>query len=228
MPDGMRGRNLLRHRSLDGSRRYLDACTLFRCDELRKLFTTSFAEQVSAHDPSASKLAQLDAPAPDWLASIQRLDIENYLPLDILTKVDRMSMAHSIESRVPLLDHKLVEFAATLPLHLRLQSGVTKYIFKRAMDGILPAAILHRAKKGFAVPLGYWFRGHLREYAHDILLGQKTKSQGMLNTAYLERLLSQNANGREVDLHLWTAMSFQLWINRFLVRQSPGIGIEAA
>ena len=87
-----------------------------------------------------------------WLSSLQYMDIKNYLPNDILTKVDRMSMAHSIEARVPLLDHKLVEFAATIPPEMKLKGKTTKYIFKKAMEGILPNEILYRPKRGFADP----------------------------------------------------------------------------
>ena len=89
-----------------------------------------------------------------WLSALQYMDLKNYLPNDILTKVDRMSMAHSIEARVPLLDHKLVEFAATIPPELKLKGKTTKYIFKKAMEGILTDDILYRPKRGFAIPLG--------------------------------------------------------------------------
>src|SRR4029079_16340609 len=92
-----------------------------------------------------------------WLSSAQDMDLDGYLPLDILTKVDRMSMAHSLEARVPLLDHELVEFAATIPPELQLRHGTKKYLFKRALRGILPDAIIDRPKQGFAVPLGRWF-----------------------------------------------------------------------
>ena len=106
----------------------------------------------------------------DWLAAAQYDDINRYLPLDILTKVDRMTMAHSIEARPPLLDHKLVEFAATIPARFRLQDGTTKYLFKKAMRGILPDSIIDRPKHGFAVPLARWFRGELAGFARDVLL----------------------------------------------------------
>ena len=99
-------------------------------------------------DPALRQLA-----ADDWLSGLQYLDFQNYLPLDILTKVDRMSMAHSIESRPTLLDHRLVEFAATIPVSMRLRGTTTKYLFKQAMRGILPDAIIDRRKHGFAVPL---------------------------------------------------------------------------
>lgn len=117
MPDGMRGRRFLRHLALDGPRRYLDASTLFPADDMRRLFQAGAFEQVSRHDPSqTSLLCHTDS---DWLAAVQYRDLHRYLPLDILTKVDRMTMAHSIEARPPLLDHRLVEFAATVPARFR-------------------------------------------------------------------------------------------------------------
>ena len=133
----------------------------------------------------------------NWLSNLQRLDVKNYLPLDILTKVDRMSMAHSIETRVPLLDHKLVEFAATIPPEMNLRGGTTKYVLKQAMRGILPDGIIDRPKHGFAVPLGYWFRGKLGAYVRDLLLGESAVRRGFFNGRYIEDLVAQHERGRE-------------------------------
>jgi asparagine synthase (glutamine-hydrolysing) len=144
--------------------------------------------------------------------------MNNYLPLDILTKVDRMSMAHSIETRVPLLDHKLVEFSATIPPEMNLRGGTTKYILKRAMKGILPEQIIHRPKQGFAVPLKYWFRGKLGNYVRDLLLGESAVRRGIFNRPYIEGLVAQHERGRNLDLQLWTLMSFELWARTFLDR----------
>ena len=171
MPDGMRGRNFLRHMSLAGAERYLDACTLFRRDDMKKLFRPDVFELLAPYEPWRAKAACMESGDGNWLSDLQRLDVKNYLPLDILTKVDRMSMAHSIETRVPLLDHKLVEFAATIPPEMNLRDGTTKYVLKQAMRGILPDGIIDRPKHGFAVPLGYWFRGKLGAYVRDLLLG---------------------------------------------------------
>jgi len=144
--------------------------------------------------------------------------MKNYLPLDILTKVDRMSMAHSIETRVPLLDHKLVEFAATIPPEMNLQGGTTKYILKRAMRGILPDSIVDRPKRGFAVPLGYWFRGKLSAYVRDLLLGDNSPRRGFFNGRYIKKLVARHERGENLDLHLWTLISFELWSRAFLDR----------
>jgi len=152
----------------------------------------------------------------DALSRLQDLDLRTYLPGDILTKVDRMSMAHSLETRVPLLDHKLVEFAATIPPRFRLRGGTTKYIFKRAMRGILPDEIIDRPKHGFAVPLGRWFRGRLRSVVQDLLLSERCRARGIFNARYIEHLLLMQERGRDLDFQLWTLMSFELWCRRFL------------
>jgi asparagine synthase (glutamine-hydrolysing) len=216
MPHGMRGRRFLRHLALDGPGRYLDASTLFHADEMPSLFQRDALAHVARHDPLASGLRDLGHAQHDWLSAVQYRDLHHYLPLDILTKVDRMTMAHSLEARPPLLDHRLVEFAATIPARLRLRGGTTKYLFKQAMRGILPDGIIDRPKHGFAVPLALWFRGELAGFARDLLLSDTCRRRGIFNLPYLERLLSLNARGRNLDLQLWTALSFEMWCRRFL------------
>ncbi len=216
LPPGARGRNYLHHHSLEGDQRYLDACTLFRSDELRRLLTTDAAAHVADHQPWLSKAAFMESSGGHWLSRIQALDIRNYLPMDILTKVDRMSMAHSIETRVPLLDHKLVEFAATIPPEMNLKDGVTKNILKRAMRGVLPDEIIDRPKRGFAVPLQYWFRGRLGPYVRDLLLGESGRSRGLFNPRYVESLVERNDKGQNLDLQLWALISFEVWAKTFI------------
>ena len=134
-------------------------------------------------------------------------------------------MAHSIESRVPLLDHKVVEFAATIPPDLLIHDGVTKHVFKRAMRGLLPETILERPKHGFAVPLGRWFRGRLGGFLRDLLLSEASRRRGILEPAYVERLIAWHDKGRALDFQLWTLISFELWCRRFLdVRPVPPAG----
>ena len=216
MPDGMKGRRFLQHLALDGPRRYLDASTLFQAAQLRHLLRDDVFDEMSRHDPWTASLAALQPKGDDWLAAVQYSDLEGYLPLDILTKVDRMTMAHSIEARPPLLDHKLVEFAATVPAHIRMRGGTTKHLLKRAMRGILPDRIIDRPKRGFAVPLAQWFRNELSVFTRDVLLSASCRQRGIFNAAYLERLLRQHARGRNLDLQLWTILSFELWCRRFL------------
>ena len=228
MPAGMRGRNFLRHKALAGAERYLDSCTLFRRDDLKKLFQPDAFELLAPYEPWRPKAASMGSGNSNWLSGLQRLDVKNYLPLDILTKVDRMSMAHSIETRVPLLDHKLVEFAATIPPEMNLRDGTTKYVLKQAMRGILPDGIIDRPKHGFAVPLGYWFRGKLGAYVRDLLLGESARRRGLFNSRYIEGLVAQHERGRNLDLQLWTLISFELWARVFLDRKACGQARAAA
>jgi asparagine synthase (glutamine-hydrolysing) len=216
MPEGMRGRRFLRHLALDGAERYLDASMMFRADELRKLFQPDAYAHLGRHDPRGHALSHLGGFGSDWMSAIQYCDIHTYLPLDILTKVDRMSMAHSIEARPPLLDHKLVEFAARIPARLKLRDGTTKYLLKRAMRGIVANDIIDRQKHGFAVPLAKWFRGELSNFARDLLFSQRSRERGLFNEIYIERLLQLHQRGRDIDLQLWTLLSLELWCRRVL------------
>ena len=212
----MRGRNLLRHLSLAGAGRYLDASTLFRIEDQRRLLVPEVHERLFAEDPWRAQREVLARAGGHWRSALQQLDLGSYLPLDILTKVDRMSMAHSIEARVPLLDHRLVEFAATIPPELTVRRGVRKHVFKRALEGILPGEILGRPKQGFAVPLGSWFRGRLDGFARDLLLSGRSRSRGILSLPAIEALLDRHRAGRPLDLHLWTLISLELWCRAYL------------
>lgn len=216
LPEGAKGRNFLRHFSLSGTQRYLDAVTLFRVDQRQRLFAGDAAQMILATDPWREAGAFFSGRGEDWLSALQHWDLKSYLPLDILTKVDRMSMAHSLEARVPLLDHKLVEFAATIPPEFRLRDGESKSIFKRAMRGILPDEIIDRPKHGFAVPLGAWFRGKLTGFVHDLLLSETSRQRGIFSPGYIEQLLAMHRRGRQYDLHLWTMICFELWCRAFL------------
>ena len=211
MPHGMKGRRFLRHLALSGADRYLDAQSLFHADEMPSLFQREAFEQIV--EPAQAGPHTI---GDDWLADIQYRDLHHYLPLDILTKVDRMTMAHSLEARPPLLDHKLVEFAATIPARYRLNGGTTKYLFKQAMRGVLPDSIIDRQKHGFAVPIARWFRGELAGFARDVLLSDTCRQRGILDVRFVEKLLQLNAQGRDLDLQLWTALSFEMWCRRFL------------
>ena len=234
LPDGARGKRFLQHIGLDGSRRYLDSVAFLRRDDLRRLFRADAFDHLAGHDPIGAAEASLRSGA-DWLDAIQHFDLTNYLPQDVLTKVDRMTMAHSVEARPPLLDHKLIEFAATIPARFRLRDGTTKYLFKQAMRGLLPDRIIDRPKQGFAVPLARWLRGDLAAFAKDILLSDRAATRGLFDLRYVETLLRLNDQGRNLDLQLWTMLSFELWCRRFLDQRvavparvhTPAVGVMA-
>jgi asparagine synthase (glutamine-hydrolysing) len=178
--------------------------------------TRTAGDAVGAYDAAHSRLERLQNSTDHWLSTIQDLDMRHYLPLDILTKVDRMSMAHSLESRVPLLDHPFVEFAATIPPDLKLHQGKTKYAFVQALRGWVPDAVLDRPKKGFGVPLGTWFRGSLKPMVRELLLSESVRRRGVLEPSFLERLVARHDSGRPMELQLWTLMSLELWCRTFL------------
>jgi asparagine synthase (glutamine-hydrolysing) len=217
LPEGTKGRNLLQHYGLSGRARYLDAQLAFRPDQQRRLFRPEAAEQLRHQEAWRAADALLGrVRGDDWLGALQYFDLHHYLPLDILTKVDRMSMAHSLEARVPLLDHALVEFAATVPAEYRLRDGRGKYLFKRALRGLLPDEVLERPKRGFALPLGHWFRGGLGPYLRDQLLSPRARARGFFKADYVERLITLHEAGRRLDMKLWTLLSFELWCQTFL------------
>jgi len=222
MPEGMRGRRFLRHLALDGPRRYLDASTLFPAEAQSQLFAPDVLNAMAGYDPSSTALQHLTR-SDDWTTAAQYCDLHGYLPLDILTKVDRMTMAHSLEARPPLLDHALVEFAATIPTRYRLRpDGTTKYLFKQALRGLLPDAIIDRRKQGFAVPLDRWLRGPLAGYAREVLTSAVCRQRGVFSPSYVDKLLGLQARGRDLNLHLWTMLSFELWCRRFLDAAASG------
>lgn len=155
------------------------------------------------------------SPTDDPLSMIQYLDMKTYLPGDILTKVDRASMAHALEVRVPLLDHKLVEWISGLPPEMKLKGSEGKYIFKKAMEKYLPHDILYRRKQGFAVPLAAWFRGPLRERVQQALLGRALADTGMFNQDFLRELVEQHLSGRrDYSAPIWSLLMFEAFLKK--------------
>jgi asparagine synthase (glutamine-hydrolysing) len=156
-----------------------------------------------------------NAPASDPLSTLQYLDLKTYLPGDILTKVDRASMAHALEVRVPLLDHQLVEWISGLPPSLKLQGSEGKYIFKKSLEPHLPHDILYRRKMGFSVPLASWFRGPLRQRVRDSLLGPLLADSGMFNQHYLRELVEQHQSGmRDYSAPIWSLLMFEAFLRK--------------
>ena len=163
----------------------------------------------------------------DPLALIQYLDLKTYLVGDINTKVDRASMAHSLEVREPLMDHELVEWLATLPSSLKIRGQEGKYLFKKAMEPHLPNDVLYRPKMGFAVPLARWFRGPLKQRVRDAVLGERLRSTGWFNTAYLTHLVDAHQSGaRDYSAPLWTLLMFDAFMRQ--VVDGSGIAAPAA
>jgi asparagine synthase (glutamine-hydrolysing) len=173
-------------------------------------------ESLGVEDSSREMVNLLDqSNANDPLSEFLYLDVLRYLPLDILTKVDRMTMAHSLEARPPLLDHEFVEFAASLPIHLKYsQNGRRKHILKKAVASLLPDGLLDRRKAGFEVPLQKWFAGPLAGMFEDQVLSNGLCSD-YLDTKTLRIIFEENRRGRrDYGLQLWAILIFELWLRR--------------
>jgi asparagine synthase (glutamine-hydrolysing) len=153
--------------------------------------------------------AQTDNP----LSLALYLDIKTYLPGDILTKVDRASMAHSLEVRVPLLDHQLVEWMAGISPDMKLKGRVGKYIFKKSLEVYLPDDILYRPKMGFSVPLGAWFKGPLKQKVNEALLGDTIKQSGLFNQKFIEYMVTQHQSGlKDYSTPIWSLLMFEAFL----------------
>ena len=197
-------------------------------DALRQaLYSESFRRQLDGyHGIEVFNRYLADAPEHP-LSLVQYLDMKTYLPGDILTKVDRASMAHALEVRVPILDHKFVEWVSGLPPHMKLSGGEGKRIFKSSLQSRLPNDILYRRKMGFAVPLAKWFRGPLRERVRDALLGDTLGDTGLFDQNFLAKLVDQHQSGRrDHSAALWALLMFEAFVRGN--EQAAGVSSAAA
>jgi asparagine synthase (glutamine-hydrolysing) len=154
-----------------------------------------------------------NAPTDNPLSMVQYLDIKTYLLGDILTKVDRASMAHALEVRVPLLDYQLVEWMAGIEPNLKLRGSEGKYIFKKALENYLPNDILYRPKMGFSIPLAAWFRGELKDKVRNALLGETLNHCGLFDATFLRHLVEQHQNGlRDYSVPIWSLLMFEAFL----------------
>jgi asparagine synthase (glutamine-hydrolysing) len=192
-------------------------------DALRtRLFSPSFRNELQDyHAVEVLRGYAQHAPSSHPLSVVQYLDFKTYLPGDILTKVDRASMAHSLEVRVPMLDHKLVEWVSGLPPPFKLRGREGKFILKRAMEPHLPQEVLYRPKMGFAVPLASWFRGPLRERVQQSVLGPVLADDGLFNRAYLKQLVERHQAGVfDYSSVLWALLMFEAFHRQVLYREA--------
>ncbi|MFA5984841.1 MAG: XrtA/PEP-CTERM system amidotransferase [Methylococcaceae bacterium] len=180
------------------------------------LFSTAFKQTLQGYQAVDVFRRYADkAPVSNPLSLVQYLDMKTYLPGDILTKVDRASMAHALEVRVPLLDHKLVEWIATLPPKLKLNQREGKFIFKKALQKYLPDDVLYRPKMGFSVPLASWFRGPLKERVRTSLLGEVMVNSGYFNQDFLKKMVDEHQSGlRDYSAAIWTLLMFEAFLRQ--------------
>ncbi|HNS93224.1 MAG TPA: asparagine synthase-related protein, partial [Thauera sp.] len=213
-PRVFRAKTTFQAMARDATEAYFHSVSILRGDMRDKLFSADFRARLGGYD--ALEVFRRHAGAAntdDPLALIQYLDLKTYLVGDINTKVDRASMAHSLEVREPLMDHKLVEWLATLPSGLKIQGNEGKYLFKKAMEPFLPDDVLYRPKMGFAVPLARWFRGPLKQRVRDAVLGETLAATGIFNRDYLQHLVDAHQSGaRDYSAPLWTLLMFEAFI----------------
>jgi asparagine synthase (glutamine-hydrolysing) len=213
LPSGAYGKRYLRRMALPGAlERYLE-CAVFPLSIKEQLVSKEFQDQIGALDCTKELCGSVcNGRRRRLLERILYLDTTTELPGDILTKVDRMSMAHSLEVRVPLLDHVFVEYVARLPLRYKLKGKSTKYFFRKAFGPILPPAILRRPKMGFGIPLRYWFARDLQDFLRDVLFDSRAMQRRYFRPNFLETLIHEHSTGRRDHSHvLWSVMALELW-----------------
>jgi asparagine synthase (glutamine-hydrolysing) len=225
IPRSARGRHLVFNRTLPPHERYLDQLAyLPALDREQSLFTADFLALArrcpNPFDPYRCLLSK--APASDRVSQLLYLDAKTYLPGDILTKVDRMSMLCSLEARVPLLDHIFLEWVTRLPARWKFRGSSQKYIFKKLAERLgIPPQVIYRPKQGFALPLVHWMRLELRDELLRLLLEPRAVARGYLNPRGVKVLLDEHLRGRRDNSGtLWQLLIFELWHRNFLEAQS--------
>jgi asparagine synthase (glutamine-hydrolysing) len=205
-------------RVTDEIRRYSMLLRVFTDDLLQQVVDPSLAEAAANYDAVAVYRRHMtDAAAADHMNRLMYVDLKTWLADTYLEKVDKASMAVSLEARVPLLDHRLVEMSFQIPQRLKLSSRFTKRIFKQAVADLLPKETLEKRKHGFSVPTDPLYRGELRHFAYDVLLDHRTRQRGFFRVDAVERLWREHQEGRQVrDSHLWLLLNFELWARQFL------------
>ena len=227
LPHGFRGRQFAYNASLSPCERYLDGISFLAArDRDLEYFSPEFLAAARAlPSPLDQYRAYLnDAPAGDTLSRLLYLDTKTYLPADILTKVDRMSMAVSLEARVPILDHLFVEWVTSLPAEWKLRGSTGKYIFSKLAERLgIPKEVLYRPKQGFALPLKHWIRKELKQEITRVLLEPRSLQRGYFRRAALERLLQEHYQGRRDHSGLlWQLLVFELWHQNYLEGAATG------
>ncbi|HVG30151.1 MAG TPA: asparagine synthase (glutamine-hydrolyzing) [Pyrinomonadaceae bacterium] len=219
LPHGAWGRNYLHNVSLDPVARYLDSVSFITGLNKLSLYTEGMRARLGGASRAEAVFRGHAArvASPDPLDTLLYIDSKTYLPGDILTKVDRMSMAASLEARVPLLDHKLIEFVTRIPASLKMKGAETKHVFKRAVRGLVPDEILDRPKQGFGVPIPQWINAQLRGRIRETLTDARARARGYFEPRYLRLMLDEHERGRrDHSAQLWSLFMLELWHRTFM------------
>lgn len=213
-------KRFLRAANLPRTERYFRWVSVFNGDTKPELYTRDFAATVSGQDATAL----LDhwfslANGTGTLDATLLTDQMTYLPNDLLVKVDIASMANSLEARSPFLDHKLIEFAASLPESIKMNGVETKSLLKKVAARLVPKEVIYRRKMGFGVPIGKWFRGEMKDFVRGILLSERSLNRGIIKPEILERYVNEHTTAsRDHSFQLWTLLMLELWFQRFIDR----------
>ncbi len=199
-------------------RRYIRWISIFDNERKEELYAPSFREAVQGIDSFGyAEDYYNNNKYNDFLDGTLFVDIMTYLPGDLLVKVDIAAMANSLEARSPFLDHKFMEFAASIPSNLKLKGLTSKYILKKAFSKLIPASILRRKKMGFGVPISHWFRNELKDYLRDELLSRHCLERGYFQTKYLKLIIDEHISGRyDHGYRLWALLNLELWQQMFI------------
>jgi asparagine synthase (glutamine-hydrolysing) len=214
-----RGSSLLNSLSSDSSRGFFLSNSFFRSHIWDRLITGQFASDVSGYD--SAEMTQdyyASADTDDHLSKLLYTDIKSYLPGDILVKVDRMSMANSLETRAPILDYRVVEFAATLPSDMKIHNGEGKSVLKTSLEGFLTEDTLYRKKMGFSVPLASWLRNEIAAVAEKYLLAENNGLSNFFSLSEIRGLWLEHQSGeRDYSQELWSLLVFEIWWQQYIV-----------
>jgi asparagine synthase (glutamine-hydrolysing) len=213
-PRALRAKTTFEALARDSVHAYFHSVSTLRDSMRRQIFSGAFKRKLAGYNAvEVFKRHAAKAQTEDALAMIQYLDLKTYLVGDINTKVDRASMAHSLEVREPLMDHPLVEWLASLPSSMKMSRGGSKLLLKKAMQSYLPHEIMDRPKQGFAVPLARWFRGPLRSRVSEAILGSRLAATGVFNERALRQTVDAHVSGaRDFSGPLWTLLMFDAFL----------------
>lgn len=214
-PKFLRAKSTFEALARDSVEGYFHGVSILGDDLRRRLFGPEFRARLQGYH-AIEVLKRHAERAPEHpLSRVQYLDLKTYLAGDILTKVDRASMAHSLEVRVPILDHELVEWVATLPPETKLRGREGKYLFKKALEPHLPSDLLYRQKMGFAVPLASWFRGPLRDRVRRVAQSEALLDTGIFDPGFLRRIVDEHQSGmRDFSAALWSVLMFEAFCRK--------------
>jgi asparagine synthase (glutamine-hydrolysing) len=215
--------------STDQTENYLEQIKIFSAKEKENIYTDDFRTQVEGNNPLDFLHSKFqESGTEDLLEQLLYVDMNSYLPEDLLVKMDIATMANSLEARVPFLDHKFMELVSEIPLHLKLRGTESKFILKKAFKDFLPEPILRRKKMGFGVPLSKWFRNELKEHVYGVLLDPKTLSRGYFRREGIERLLNDHIGFRyDHSARIWALLFLEIWFRVFMDREGDDALLHA-